>query len=352
MLLLSIPAVVAQNFEFRYQGQSLADGATVTIAAEENDFGEIACETNPSSNPNNGLILQVLSGNYTQGTATMTIIGNSFICETITWCMGGTCTSFGNNTSLTKIFSFNNGICLAQFDATDIQSDGYLLAVLSATIDGVTRTVNIKFVNGEQGDGANFEFRYQGKSLADGATVTIPAEENDFGEIACETNPSSNPNNGLILQLLSGNSTQGTAIMTINENTFICDGINWCMGGLCSSFGSNTSLTKQFSFKNGICQVQFDALDIQSDGHLLATLTAAIGGVTRTVKIKFTNGEQGDPVPGDVDGDGEVTAADVTLLYNILLSDDYTGVVNADQNGDGNITSSDVTAVYDILLGS
>ena len=197
-----------------------------------------------------------------------------------------------------------------------------------------------------------FEFRYHGESLADGATVTIAAEENDFGEIACETNPSSNPNDGLVLQMLSGNYTQGAATRSINENTFMCENVTWCMGGLCTSFGSNTSLTKMFSFNNGICQVMFDAVDIQSDGHMLATLTAAIGGVTRTVKIKFTNGEQDEPVPGDVNGDGVVTAADITALYSVLLNNDYSDVINADQNNDGNVTAGDVTAVYNILLGS
>ena len=53
-------------------------------------------------------------------------------------------------------------------------------------------------------------------------------------------------------------------------------------------------------------------------------------------------------VAGDVDGDGTVTAGDVTLLYNILLNGDYTGVVN----GDANITAGDITAVYNILLGN
>ena len=55
---------------------------------------------------------------------------------------------------------------------------------------------------------------------------------------------------------------------------------------------------------------------------------------------------------GDVNGDGEVTASDVTLLYNVMLNNDYTGVVNADQNGDGSITAGDVTVVYNILLGN
>ena len=57
-------------------------------------------------------------------------------------------------------------------------------------------------------------------------------------------------------------------------------------------------------------------------------------------------------VPGDVDGDGTVTAADITALYSFLLSGDNSGLVNGDQDGDGSITSADVTAVYSILLGN
>ncbi len=57
-------------------------------------------------------------------------------------------------------------------------------------------------------------------------------------------------------------------------------------------------------------------------------------------------------VPGDVNGDGNVTAADVTALYDFMLNDDSSHIVNGDQNGDGNITSADVTVVYEILLGS
>ena len=67
----------------------------------------------------------------------------------------------------------------------------------------------------------------------------------------------------------------------------------------------------------------------------------------------YHNGELSPvvPVPGDVNGDGQVTAADVTLLYNIMLNENWAGVVNADQNGDNVITSADITALYNILLG-
>ena len=56
-------------------------------------------------------------------------------------------------------------------------------------------------------------------------------------------------------------------------------------------------------------------------------------------------------VVGDVNGDGEVTASDVTALYNFLLNNDCSSLVNGDQNGDGSITSGDVTIVYSVLLG-
>ncbi len=54
---------------------------------------------------------------------------------------------------------------------------------------------------------------------------------------------------------------------------------------------------------------------------------------------------------GDVNNDGFVTSADVTMLYNCLLNGDTGDLVNWDQDGDGVITASDVTSVYNILLG-
>ena len=57
-------------------------------------------------------------------------------------------------------------------------------------------------------------------------------------------------------------------------------------------------------------------------------------------------------VPGDVNGDGFVTSADVTAIYDVLLGTDNQFEATADVNGDGYVTSADVTAVYDILLGN
>ena len=51
-------------------------------------------------------------------------------------------------------------------------------------------------------------------------------------------------------------------------------------------------------------------------------------------------------VSGDVNGDGVVTSADITALYNYLLNSDSNDIVN------GDVTSADITAVYNILLGN
>lgn len=58
------------------------------------------------------------------------------------------------------------------------------------------------------------------------------------------------------------------------------------------------------------------------------------------------------PEPGDVNGDGFVTSADVTAIYNWLLNNDNSDLINGDQDGDGNVTAGDVTVVYNILLGN
>ena len=55
-------------------------------------------------------------------------------------------------------------------------------------------------------------------------------------------------------------------------------------------------------------------------------------------------------VAGDVNGDGTVTSADITALYDFILNNDTSHLVNGDQTGDGTITSADITMVYEILL--
>ena len=55
----------------------------------------------------------------------------------------------------------------------------------------------------------------------------------------------------------------------------------------------------------------------------------------------------------DVDGDGHVTSADVTAIYNFLLNstDEYDYNVMYDVDGDCKVTAADITAVYNKILG-
>ena len=70
------------------------------------------------------------------------------------------------------------------------------------------------------------------------------------------------------------------------------------------------------------------------------------------LEVIYKNAPLSQDVPGDVNGDGNVTAADVTALYDFMLNNDSSHIVNGDQNGDGNITAADITAVYDVLLNN
>lgn len=56
--------------------------------------------------------------------------------------------------------------------------------------------------------------------------------------------------------------------------------------------------------------------------------------------------------PGDVNNDQEVTVADVTAIYNIILglSEEYRD--RADVNNDQEVTVADVTFIYDLILGN
>jgi len=67
----------------------------------------------------------------------------------------------------------------------------------------------------------------------------------------------------------------------------------------------------------------------------------------------YYTGEAGGPstgITGDVNGDGEVTIADVNAIVDLILSGGYTEA--ADVNNDGEVTIADVNAVVDIILNN
>ena len=133
---------------------------------------------------------------------------------------------------------------------------------------------------------------------------------------------------------------------------------NCTLDSIAGSNGRNFTITDETG--NMIMRLNFSGVTVGEDFDFTAEYNVegflafykSANGETQQLQfypnlIEKVGGEQ---VPGDVNGDGTVTAADVTMLYNIILNDNWTGAVNADQNGDGSVTAGDVTAVYNILL--
>ncbi|MCD8359169.1 MAG: dockerin type I repeat-containing protein, partial [Oscillospiraceae bacterium] len=59
------------------------------------------------------------------------------------------------------------------------------------------------------------------------------------------------------------------------------------------------------------------------------------------------NDESNASTPGDLNGDGEVNASDLTILARhvgkVETMEDETALANADVTGDGNVDASDLT---------
>ncbi len=53
----------------------------------------------------------------------------------------------------------------------------------------------------------------------------------------------------------------------------------------------------------------------------------------------------------DVNHDGVVSATDITIIYNYLISGDDDFIESLDTNFDGCITATDITCIYNVLLG-
>ena len=134
--------------------------------------------------------------------------------------------------------------------------------------------------------------------------------------------------------------------------------LNCCLNQITES-GANTLVNSLRTIPAGSQgTLNFVAPGYSNSGVAEANVITAAQVITarnkRWIPMKFVNSQWVEipvSIVGDVDGDGFVTSADVTALYNYMLNNDSSAIVNGDQDGDGNITSADVTVVYNILLG-
>lgn len=83
-------------------------------------------------------------------------------------------------------------------------------------------------------------------------------------------------------------------------------------------------------------------------GQTVVTVTTDSNGRLATCSFMVT--VTGATVAGDVNGDGNISIADVTMLIDVILSQDLDGNAQADVNQDGAVNIIDVTALIDMLL--
>ena len=111
--------------------------------------------------------------------------------------------------------------------------------------------------------------------------------------------------------------------------------------------------SRAFTGSSGaILSINITAADTFDKGVLTLTNTVLVeeNGVRHLFDDATASVNGGGTKQGDVNGDGVVSGADVTALYNVLLDGAEAGG-DADVNGDGVVSGADVTAIYNLLLG-
>ena len=192
-----------------------------------------------------------------------------------------------------------------------------------------------------------------------------------------------------------GNDGQFSGTVASAPSDFKPDNEGWQAnkyfgGDQCAKFGSGSGIgivTTPSFIIDGTCTFSFKAASFGNDGTLLTMSVNGNGELSETnvtmvsdkwaeytltltgqgeVSITFTPAKrffldevyviaekEDEPLPGDVDGDGEITTTDAIDLINIVLGkadeDDYeTETADIDQNGVLDIT--DITKLIELLM--
>ena len=139
------------------------------------------------------------------------------------------------------------------------------------------------------------------------------------------------------------------------DTTFVhnipADSVGFRLGYYTNELGNQQI---DMSFYNGISYWYYDVKAVYYDGQESEWSNKVVYTWAEKWPVILDDDDEPitPPVVGDVNGDGEVNAGDVTLLYTFLLTGDSSGIVNGDQDGDGEITAGDVTIVYAVMLGT
>jgi len=116
----------------------------------------------------------------------------------------------------------------------------------------------------------------------------------------------------------------------------------------------DTSNSATYRLVNGITDMTRGVHGLQQGSTLYYWVRAnyvdgTISDWSNLQRVTLT-GEPEPALTGDVNGDGEVSVADVNAIIDLILSGGYTDA--ADVNADGEVTIADVNAVIDIILAN
>lgn len=109
---------------------------------------------------------------------------------------------------------------------------------------------------------------------------------------------------------------------------------------------SNVASGEIITFKVFIKDKQ-EEVDLDSDPVSFAS-NATLGAPSNPFQLQIP----GAYLPGDVNGDGEVTVYDITRIVNYILTGEDTNFnyAAADMNDDGEVTVFDITQIVSIIL--
>ena len=102
---------------------------------------------------------------------------------------------------------------------------------------------------------------------------------------------------------------------------------------------------------SGIEGLSYPVTDLVESADYLCQVRAVYGDGNVSPWSNVASVSLAHSSPLDVNCDGQVTAADITALYNYLLNGDETYLNTSDLNGDGSVTAADVTQLYNYLVG-
>ena len=231
----------------------------------------------------------------------------------------------------------------AKYDMTD--RDRNVLFNASGTVGGnISKTDDAELISSIEyyieGDYSEWQeltvpFTYKSSSTPEKLNIIIGAEDY-FADRSGIGNGNQITVDDITLLYYSelASATFNGAPLTINANGTVDDVDDFYSEDKISltSNGHGATIEKSYDEKTAILTVTVKGEDISENADNFHTYT-----------IQFAK-------KGDVNGDGEVTIADVTALVNIILGKNDKKAI-ADVNGDNDVTIADVTALVNIILG-